>query len=310
MALRLVEQFPRDFNAEGVPVAAVVGSDGRHLGYVLYREGMRDGDEVLDSSDISPGSYFQALPEFRRDVACHVHIGAPSGAGKTSWINRYSHTFKAMTGGNAVVFSADPAPDPNLTAVDARYGVTEALKDVTPEQLGPKAPDSPPLLVVIDDVGGLDPATTKALVKFETGLKQRGRRLGIMTISAYHRVANGKETKNSLAEATHCVVFPSTLDGNASYALDKYLGFPPECTTLVRRNAEKWGRSLLIKPGRYLVGERRVSVFDPAAFKAIAREEKRRLEREAREEMRQHGAEFQSPDESTNLLEDLKSLRV
>lgn len=312
MALFISSTFPKDFHAEGIPIAAVVDApSGAHLRYILFREGAKDGHEVIDIEDLAKNAYFQALPEFRREVASHGHIAAPSGAGKSSWLNRYSDTFKRMTGGNTVVFSADPMPDPNLTAVDARYQVTEALRDVTPEQLAPKSPDSPPMLLLVDDIGGLDKAAAGAINKFECAAKQRGRRLGLHTASAYHRMANGKETKNSLAEATYVVIFPSSCDANASYALDKYVGFPPECTSLIRRNSERWGRSLLIKPGRYLIGEKRLSVFDPATFKAIAREEKRRLEREAREEMRAHTEpEFQTPDETEDLLEDLKSLRT
>jgi len=176
-----------------------------------------------------------------------------------------------------VVLSADSEPDPALDAVDVRIRVDESLGDVQLEDLA--SPDGRPTLLVFDDVEGLSKPIATALRVFTQAVKERGRKMGVHSLSIYHRGAGGLTTRDSLAEASAFTVFPSKLNTNSEYMLRKYAGIPPEVIGLLRNGS--WGRWLMVYPGEMLLSERRCAELDSSVLSAIAKEERKRLSRDA-----------------------------
>lgn len=233
-------------------------------------------EEADDSAAVTApsGDSFVPLPELKQNVASHLHVSGPSGCGKSTFCNEYAKEFKRCLGGPVYVISADGGDDPNLTTVDVRVPIDESLANVQLETLAGGA-DSPPALVIFDDVEGLDPVKAAALRTFEQAVKERGRKMGLHSISVYHRGAANKTTQASLGEATAFVVFPKKLSTNTTYMLKKYADIPDEVASLIRRG--DWGRWLIVAPGQYLLGERKCAVIDPAVVAAIAKAEKKRI---------------------------------
>ena len=217
---------------------------------------------------------FVPLPELLPNKACHLHMCGPSGCGKSTFCNMYAGEFKKHLGGQVYVISADGSPDPNLTNVDVRVPIDETLANVKLETLAGE-PGSPPALIIFDDVEGLDKDKATALRVFEQAVKERGRKMGLHSISVYHRGAANKATQASLGEATAFVVFPQNLSTNTTYMLKKYADIPDEVAGLIRRGG--WGRWLCISPGNYLLGEKKAAIIDPAFMTAIAKAEKKRM---------------------------------
>lgn len=228
---------------------------------------LAEGDEAALTCE--DDDCFEPLPEMQPGVASHLHVAGPSGSGKSTFANMYAKAFKDVYGGKVFVISADGAPDPNLTNVDVRVPIDASLADMQLENL------PSPALVIFDDVEGLPKPKADALRVFEQAVKERGRKLGIHSISIYHRGAANKATQASLNEATGFVVFPQKISKNVAYMLKRYADIPEEVTGLIRRG--KWGRWLIVKPGQYLLGEKKAAVLDSSAVGAIAHAEKKRM---------------------------------
>ena len=262
---------------KGVPIAHL-DSDPTQI--VLVLPSGVEGSQSLSAPD---GDKFSPIPELKPNVASHLHVSGPSGSGKSSFADLYANNFKRYhPGGRVVVISADTDPDPNLTHVDARVGVDESIAEIPLEQIA-SPPDAEgrrrPTLVILDDVEGLPKPKAVALRVFTQGIKERGRKLGLHSLSIYHKGASNLTTRDSLSEATSFVVFPHRLNSNAEYMLKKYAGIPPEVCSLIRRGS--WGHWLIVTPGQCLLGEKKAAVVDPAILSSIARAEKVRLTKAA-----------------------------
>ena len=226
-----------------------------------------------------PGDSFVPLPELRPNVASHLHISGPSGCGKSSFANLMSKSFIECHAGPVIVISADGTPDPNFTNVTQRIPVDESLANVKLEALAGGTPESPPALIVFDDVEGLAKPKAAALRVFEQAVKERGRKMGLHSLSIYHRGAANKSTQASLNEATGYVVFPKKMSTNTAYMLKTYADIPDEVVSLIRSG--DWGRCLIIIPGEYLLGEKKAAIIDPSVISAIAKAEKKRMNQRA-----------------------------
>tara|TARA_R110000868_G_scaffold84595_3_gene238448 strand:- start:1004 stop:1915 length:912 start_codon:yes stop_codon:yes gene_type:complete len=241
------------------------------------KDGSPDGDKA-QALTAPKGDHFVPLAEIRPNVASHLHVSGPSGCGKSTFANMYAHAFKNCHSGLVYVISADAEPDANLDCVDVRVPIDESLASVKLEDLA-GGPGSPPALIIFDDVEGLPKDKAAALRVFEQAVKERGRKMGLHSISIYHRGAANKSTQASLNEATGFVVFPKKMSTNTAYMLKTYAGIPDEVVSLIRRG--DWGRWLIVVPGQYLLGERKAAVIDPAVITAIAKAEKKRMNEQA-----------------------------
>ena len=275
--LAAVKLEPANPAPKGTPIAHLE-SDPAQVVLVLP-----SGEEGAQSLAPPKGDKFSPVPELRHAVASHLHVSGPSGSGKSSFANLYAKNFRAYTGGRVIVISADAEPDPNLSAVDARVGLDESLAELPLEHVA--APPDPttgrrrPTLLIFDDVEGLPKVKASALRVFTQGVKERGRKMGIHSLSIYHKGAGNATTRDSLSEATSFVVFPHRLNSNAEYMLNRYAGIPSEVSSLIRRG--NWGHWLIVTPGQCILGELKAAVIDPAVLSSIARAEKKRLTAQA-----------------------------
>lgn len=270
MSLRVVKYAgnPAVFGQDRL--IAYLGSDPNQV--VTCGEG---GDtQFLEAPE---GDQWVPMPEIRPNVACHIHCAAPSGSGKSTFANLYAHSFKLHTGGRVVVISADAEDDPVLFSIDKRIAIDESLAHLPLENIAP--PDGLPTLIIFDDVEGLAKPLATALRVFTQAVKERGRKMGIASLSLYHKGAGGLTTRDSLGEATSYTVWPKRVSSNTEYMLQKYASLPLEIIGMIRRG--NWGRWLMVYPGEVLLGEKRIAELDSSVLSAIAKEEKKRLAREA-----------------------------
>lgn len=231
-----------------------------------------DPEDLTQSVEPPEGGSWVPIPELRPRVACHIHVAGPSGAGKSTFANTYAAEFKRQTGGMVIVISADAEPDPALTCVDGRIQVDPSLAELDLEQL---ASPERPSLIIFDDTEGLPKPLATALRVFTQAIKERGRKMGLHTLSIYHKGAGNLVTRDSLAEATAYVVFPQRLTSNAEYMLKKYAGIPTEICSLFRKGG--WGRWMMIFPGEAIVTPERIVELDGAVLASIAKAEKRQM---------------------------------
>lgn len=261
---------------KGVAVARFSVDSPSKFEYVIA--GAPDGSQSLQAED---GTKFEPLPELRPQVASHLHVAGPSGCGKSTFANLYAKNFKECTGGAVFVFSADISPDPALTYVDGRFGIDESLAEVPLEELRRvnQSGEPVPSLLIFDDVEGLPKPRAVALRVFTQGVKERGRKMGLHSLSIYHKGAGNLVTRDSLAEATGYVFFPDRLNSNTTYMLNRYCGLSNEISGMIRNG--KWGRWVMVYPGLAILGERKMSIIDPAVLTAIAKAEKKRLTKAA-----------------------------
>jgi len=241
--------------------------------YVVLRE---SGAQALEAPD---GKSFLVLPEVRERTASHIHCAGPSGCGKSTWANEFARLHREELGGKVLVVSADPEPDPALSEVDARIGIDPTLASLSMDELR-EVVDGAPLLIVFDDVEGIDEPRTRALRAFVQAVKERGRKFGISSLSIYHRGAANKATAASLGEATGFLVFPGSVNNNTRYMLQQYAGLPPEFLSTLRRAG--WGRWVFIFNGSppFAIGEKKAALLDSSVLEAFARAERSRLRKE------------------------------
>ena len=261
--------------------------------YVCLCVDQEDPTQALAANAPGEGTEasFAPMPEMRRDVAVHLHVVGASGSGKSTFANEYAKAFKrelSTPDQEAVVcvISADSAEDPNMPDVDVRLAIDAGLGDYELEKFK-QGEEARPVLIIMDDVEGLNPSLTKAFRTFEQAVVERGRKMGIHSISIYHRGAANKSTAVSLGEATGFVVFPGSLTANTSYMLTKYAGLAPEIISLIRRGG--WGRWLMVVPGEYLLGEKKAAILDAAQLGALAKAEKKRMNAEAVKALQDEG---------------------
>jgi len=221
------------------------------------------------------GDSFVPLPEMKPCVASHIHVAGPSGSGKSTFADMMAEMYKSIVGGRVIVVSADGDEDPNLTHVDTRVPIDESIAQVNIKDMA----GADGALVIFDDVEGLPKESASAFRAFEQAVKERGRKMGLHSISIYHRGAANKSTQASLNEATGYVVFPKKLSSNITYMLKQYADIPPEVVNMIGRG--DWGRWLYIVPGCYMLGEKKAAIIDPVAISAIAKAERKRMAQHA-----------------------------
>lgn len=248
---RLLSSFYR-------PIAVIRGgpSNGKYL--VVSDREMVDGKTAI----VLPQGVFELIPETREKIAQHIHIVGPSGCGKSSVCEEIA----SNASDKVVVISADEDDDPNLKSVDMRLKASPELCELEVSKLRNG-------LIIFDDVEGVPKDTQKALNVFKQALHERGRKFGLKTINVYHRAADGNNTKSSLNEMTHCVVFPRFCNKNTRYMLKTYACVPENLCDLLKEKP-CWGRRVLIAVNDtpcYMVGERCATIIDSTLLEAICK---------------------------------------
>lgn len=208
---------------------------------------------------------FKFVPELRDRIAQHVHIVGPSGCGKSTTCQDFVDNFP----GKSIVVSADEDEDPALSNIGLRLKACEDMGKIDIEDL--KCPDG--LMVIFDDIEGVDRPIEKALNIFKRALHERGRKYNICTINVYHRGADGQNTRTSLSEMTHLVIFPRFCNNqNTKYLLTRYAGLPDNICDLL--TGPQWGRRVLIGINtvpQYIVGEHAAAILNHTTILALAK---------------------------------------
>lgn len=245
------------------PIAIIEGGDLDGEFLVVYE---KPGTEAII---IPPESTFRFVPELRERTAQHVHIVGPSGCGKSTACQEFARHFPGKT----IVVSADEEEDPALKDIGLRLKADEEMDKIDLETL--KSPDG--LMVIFDDIEGVQKPVEKALNIFKRALHERGRKYGICTINVYHRGADGQNTRSSLGEMTHLVCFPHFANNqNTRYLLSRYAGLPENFCDLV--SSPHWGRRVLIAINavpQYIVGEHAAAIINHSTIQALSKHAKK-----------------------------------
>lgn len=271
----------REKGEEIVPIAAVVNAKSRGR-FLVALDAAEEGDEADQQAiRLGEGESFEFIPETRRRVAQHVHVSGPSGSGKSTWAGDFARRFReAHDDSRVVVVSADPDDDPAIPvkgddpAADDRIKLTADLGGLALDELMSQA-DEKRMLVIFDDVEGVEKPLADALVRFRQAVLERGRRYGLSSLNIFHKAASGRATRDALAEATAYVLFPrGGVSKNTLYMLENYAGQPSELADVLKR--KMWGRAVVITntAPQVCVGEHAAMLLDVRAIKAAVRARK------------------------------------
>lgn len=245
------------------PIAVIEGGDldGHYL--VVYE---KPGTEAVI---IPPESTFRFVPELRERTAQHVHIVGPSGCGKSTACQEFATNFPGKT----IVVSADEEEDPALADIGVRVKADADMDKIDLETLR----DDNGVMVIFDDIEGVEKPVERALNTFKRALHERGRKYGVCTLNVYHRGADGQNTRSSLGEMTHLVIFPRFANNqNTRYLLSRYAGLPENFCDLV--SSPHWGRRVLIAINtvpQYIVGEHAAAIINHTTIEALSKHARR-----------------------------------
>lgn len=270
MSLSLCTAAAAARDRTGVPLATVEG--GRRGGHVLmWHEEAEEGPALVD---LEPGERFALAPETRPGMRSVYHIGGPSGAGKSTVAAGFARNFQdTWPSSHIVVVSSVEDDDPAFEGIEhTRVRACHELDDVSMPELAATS-DGGPTLIIFDDVEGLPKADKAALENFQQRALETGRKLGIHTLSLFHRFANGRSTKSSLGEANGLVWFPKANTSNLDYVLKHYFSVNPIVKCLLKKD---WGRWVLARVDgcpSYLLGETRAALYDGDEIEAALKKE-------------------------------------
>lgn len=260
MSLRITKKLKQ----EDRPIALIRG--GELDGQFLCVDTFIGTEAIIIPED----SRFTFVPELREKTAQHVHIVGPSGCGKSSTCQEFADHFP----GKRIVVSADEDEDPALKNVDGRIKADSKMDEIDVERL--KTDNG--LMVIFDDTEGVPKPIAKSLNTFKRALHERGRKYGICTINVYHRGADGENTRTSLGEMTHLVIFPHFANNqNTRYLLSKYAGLPDNFCELVK--GPQWGRRVLIAINdvpQYVIGEHAAAIINHSTVQALAKHQRKK----------------------------------
>lgn len=243
------------------PIAKIIGDEGKYL-YIS------ENDEGCESILLKDNCKFKLMHDVRDKRAFHCHIVGPSGVGKSTVCQEFCDSFKKF--GKSVVISADEEEDDNLKDINMRLKADDELGNVKIEKLKNS-------LIVFDDIEGVPKEVEKSLNIFKRALHERGRKHEIKTLNVYHRGADGQNTKSSLSEMTHIVIFPKFANNqNTKYLLSKYGGLPENICDILKN--DNWGRRVMIAINdcpQYMIGEKCASILDHSRIFSVCKYYKR-----------------------------------
>lgn len=257
-------------DAKCVPLAVVEG--GRRSGHVLmYDEDPEKGPALID---LEPKERFTLMPETRRGMRSVYHIGGPSGAGKSTVAAGFARNFQELhPESHIVVVSSVEDDDPAFEGVEhTRVKASADLDEVGMPELAATS-NGGPTLIIFDDVEGLPKADKTALENFQQRALETGRKLGIHTLSLFHRFANGRSTKSSIGEANGLVWFPKSNTSNLDYVLKNYFNLNPIIKKLLKKDWGRWVLARVDGSPSYLLGETRAALYDGDEIESALKKE-------------------------------------
>jgi len=162
---------------------------------------------------------FQILPRMEKNQVENLYIGAPSGAGKSTFTKNYAEVYQKIHPKNPIyIFTRATDPDPAFKNLKCKYiRLTDKILEKPIDALKTLY-DS---LCIFDDIDTFrDKNITKAVRSLRDDILQTGRKANISTISTSHQVLNYKSTREVLNESQCVVLFPK---GGGFHAINSFL---------------------------------------------------------------------------------------
>lgn len=190
-------------------------------GKKLKQKEITELKKLLRLNDITGGNEleikngkFVMIPEFRldsngREICNHFTISAPTGSGKSSWINWYVREKMKIMKKYIVIFSKhEEGTDPSFKDIDDLNPIYIPIdKSLLTTELELK--DFSDCIVIFDDIDQIrDEKIRKIVQHFRDDCLENLRHYNGQVLSVSHQIKNGHKTKISLNECPYFVLFP------------------------------------------------------------------------------------------------------
>lgn len=232
-------------------------------GNILYYSETSPNLEVLTNGliELPEGDAFHILPETRPALRTAMMIVGSSGSGKSTIAADFGkHFLQVFPKGRVYIVSIDTSEDPAFEGIPhERIPVDESLEEVSISDIGSNGDPDAAVLVIFDDVEGLQGKRKKALEAFTQRVLETGRKHNVHTISIHHRPANGTATKSALTESNSLVFFPRGANSNLAYTLKRYYSIPPEIKHVLKTFG-RWVQCRVDIP--VIIGETKAAYYD------------------------------------------------
>jgi len=207
---------------DGNPIAIVRGGNlDKEIIYLDTNEEDENEDNVRNI-EISDQGKLELLPAQKKGERHFIVISAKSGAGKSYWTRNYIKNYIRLFPKNPVYIFSPVLEDP---AYDDLKTVQRVILDNSIVEDPIDVQDLDGSLCIFDDHDQIKEPLIKAEVKrLIDNIAEIGRHgKGISACVIIHKVANFKDTRTLLNEATHTVLFLKGAKGGINkYYLSKY----------------------------------------------------------------------------------------
>jgi len=185
----------------------------------IYSEAKEIVNDRLKKEIHLDDGYLQILPRMEKNQVENLYIGAPSGAGKSTFTKNYAQQYRKIHPDNPIfIFTRATDPDPAFKDLKCKYIKIDKKMIEKPIDGLKELYNS---LCIFDDIDTFrDKDITKAVRSLRDDILQTGRKANISTISTSHQVLNYKTTREVLNESQCVVLFPK---GGGFHAINSFL---------------------------------------------------------------------------------------
>jgi hypothetical protein len=216
-----------------------------HLHNKLNRELFLDNEKlkivpIPDVNITKSGSRLRAEP--KREC---IYIGAPSGAGKSTYVADYAKEYHKLFPKNKIYMFSRVSKDPSI---DKKIKVKRILinDNIIDDPIEPSELKNS--LVIFDDIDTLKEKNLKdAVIDLRKDLLETGRHEDVYVASTNHQLTNYSKTRDLLSESRAVTFFPQSGDTHhiehflRTYAnikktedVNKYIGLPSRWVTIYK----------------------------------------------------------------------------
>jgi len=258
------------------PIASV--SDGRTLYLIPFPEQIPpklvDKLALFDKITLESET-FQYIPTTQKNQTDRILVASNSGAGKSTWVNKYIQQFYEMfpSAKDVALFTVNSVEDSDEAFAENKDKInhihideTILVDPITPTDLIDRDSDIRynQRLVIFDDYRSGVKKISDAVAVLRNGISELSRKQKIYQIVSQTEM-NLKDGafRGYLSNTTGLVVFPARTPSNLKYVLTNYYDFSPELLKdFKRRSSSRW---ILINRGDapFILTETECLIYHP-----------------------------------------------
>jgi hypothetical protein len=205
---------------------------------ILYKEASKDLNNLSKYMIKLHDGLLQPLPSEDDNVADHVFITAPTGAGKSTFMGAYSNEIKKLFPDKDVYIFSSFDEDKPLDKLDpTRIDLEDP--EFLEEPINKKELSNS--ICIFDDIDTLPKEVSKVAQALRNDLLQCGRKEGIRVLASSHQIMNYRQTRDLLNSCQKIVIFPGdTIHHHKMRFLREYCGLDKKCAQFLLKIPTRW----------------------------------------------------------------------